>query len=99
MQAPGGIPVFVDLRDTTGVDSTFLSELLMFRRRHTAPVVALIPKEGNVFKLFLIANVGERMSVFSEWAAACSALGIDEAHQGGGTPAGGTSAGDAAAAD
>ena len=72
--APRGVPALIDLQAAEGVDSTFLSEMLLFRRRHDAPVVALIPKEGNVAQMFMIADVGQRMNVFADPAAARAAL-------------------------
>ena len=70
-----GRPVLVDLRDVTGVDSVFLSELLLFRRRHRPAVVAvLIAPQSSVAKVFSLAEVGTKLNVFSDEPSATAAL-------------------------
>ena len=70
-----GRGVLVDLRDVTGVDSVFLSELLLFRRRHRPAILAvLIEPQSPVSKVFALAEVGTKLNVFSDEAAATAAL-------------------------
>ena len=70
-----GRPVLVDLREVTGVDSVFLSELLLFRRRHRpAPVAVLIATDGPVAKVFALAEVGTKLNVYGDENAAMAAL-------------------------
>jgi anti-anti-sigma regulatory factor len=59
-------PVLVDLTDAASVDSTFLSELLLFKRRRRGPVAILIGEYGSVPRIFALANIGERMGVFRQ---------------------------------
>ena len=75
--APPEIPVLVDLLDAVGVDSIFLSEMLMFkRRRRPYPVAVVIPPGGHLAKLFGIASVGEKMDVYTNLSSAIDALGL-----------------------
>lgn len=73
---PSGIPVLVDLTDVEGVDSTFLSEMLLLKRRHGGMLATLIPPRGHVTRLFEIANVGEKLHAYTDLTAAVSALGV-----------------------
>jgi anti-anti-sigma regulatory factor len=57
-------PVLVDLTEATSVDSTFLSELLLFKRRRRGPVAILIAEYGSVPRIFALANIGERIGVY-----------------------------------
>jgi anti-anti-sigma regulatory factor len=78
--APPSVPVLVDLQDAVGVDSVFLSELLLFMRRHRPqPAAVLILPKGNLAKIFDIANIGEKMKVFSDLPSAVAALGLGAA--------------------
>jgi anti-anti-sigma regulatory factor len=78
--APASVPVLVDLQDAVGVDSVFLSELLLFIRRHRPqPAAVLILPSGNLAKVFDIANIGEKMHVYSDLGAALAALGVARA--------------------
>jgi anti-anti-sigma regulatory factor len=75
--APTHVPVLVDLQDAVGVDSVFLSELLLFIRRHRPqPAAVLILPKGNLAKVFDIASIGEKMHVYSDVTAAMAALGV-----------------------
>lgn len=75
---PPTVPVLVDLQDAVGVDSVFLSELLLFMRRHRPqPAAVLILPKGNLAKVFDIANIGAKMKVFSDLPSAVGALGLD----------------------
>src|ERR1700736_6096353 len=79
-QAPKDVPVLVDLLDAVGVDSIFLSEMLMFkRRRRPDPVAVVIPPGGHLAKLFGIASIGEKMQVFVSLTAAIESLGLEDA--------------------
>jgi len=76
--APPSVPVLVDLQDAVGVDSVFLSELLLFMRRHRPqPAAVLILPQGNLAKVFDIANIGEKMKVFSDLSSAVASLGLE----------------------
>ena len=76
MAAPVGMPVLVDLTAVTGVDSTVLSEILLFRRRHRGRVVVLIAPLGKVAQVFQLASIGERVQVFSDLSDAIGALAV-----------------------
>lgn len=77
--APPAVPVLVDLQDATGVDSVFLSELLLFkRRRRPAPVAVVIAPRGSLAKVFEIANIGRKLDVFQDLSSAVASLGLDE---------------------
>jgi len=75
---PPAIPVLIDLREGTGADSLFLSELLLLKRRHPAPLAVLIPPTGNLARIFAVAGMGEKMNVFTALADALRALGAAE---------------------
>ena len=68
-------PVLVDLRDGTGADSVFLSELLLFKRRRSEPVAVLIPAKGNLARIFSLVGMGEKVDVYTDLADALRALG------------------------
>jgi hypothetical protein len=72
---PGSVPVLIDLREGTGADSLFLSELLLLRRRHARPLAVLIPASGSLARIFSIAGMGDKVNVFVELADALRALG------------------------
>lgn len=72
--APANVPVLIDLRDVGGVDSTFLAEMLLLRRRHAAPVAVLIAPGSAVEKVFTIAGFGQKMNVHVDPDAAVAAL-------------------------
>lgn len=77
--APPGVPVLVDLQDASGVDSVFLSELLLFkRRRRPARVAVVIAPRGSLAKVFEIANLDAKLDVFHDLASAMASLGSDE---------------------
>ena len=56
--------VLVDLSEAEGVDSVFISELLLFKRRHVGRVAVLIPEQGLLWRVFEIAGIGHRLDVF-----------------------------------
>ena len=66
--------VLVDLSDAEGVDSIFLSELLLFKRRHVGRVAVLIPEHGLLWRVFEIAGIGRRLDVFTQRKDALRAL-------------------------
>lgn len=70
------IPVLVDLTATTGVDSTVLSELLLFKRRHHAVVAVVIAPEGQVAQVFRLASIGDKLQVYTDLSDAIAALGV-----------------------
>lgn len=72
--APPDLPVLIDLRDVSGVDSTFLAEMLLLRRRHPAPLAVLIAPGSAVEKVFTIAGFGQKMNVHTDPDAAVAAL-------------------------
>lgn len=71
---PQGLPVLIDLTEVEGADSTFLSELVMLERRHDGALVTLIPADSALARLFAITNLGERLHICSNLAAARDAL-------------------------
>ncbi len=73
---PSG-PVLIDLQDVVGVDSVFLSEMLLFkRRRRPDRVVVVIPPRGHLAQIFSIANIGQKLDVFPDLSTAIAALGV-----------------------
>jgi hypothetical protein len=75
---PAAMPILVDLREGTGADSLFLSELLLLKRRHPAPIAVLIPPSGNLARIFAVAGMGEMLNVFTGLSDALNALGVAE---------------------
>jgi anti-anti-sigma regulatory factor len=72
---PANVPVLVDLQDVAGVDSVFLSELLLFkRRRRPDPVAVVIRSSGNVAQVFAIASIGQKMDVFADLGRAVASF-------------------------
>src|SRR3982074_396066 len=69
-----GIPLLVDLRETTGLDSTFLSELLLLKRRHGARVVIVIAPRSQVAKMFSIAGIDTKLDVYMSTEEALAAI-------------------------
>jgi anti-anti-sigma factor len=65
-------PVLVDLSAVDRVDSTFLSELLVFVRRREAAgrVTAVLLGTPNLGRIFAITNLEHQMRVFYERTAA-----------------------------
>lgn len=73
---PPELPVLVDLRDATGVDSTFISELLLFRRRRRPHrVVVVLRRDTDVARTFALAGVAGKLDVYADLDAAYEALG------------------------
>jgi len=70
------LPTLVDLRDGTGADSVFLSELLLLRRRHAEPIAVVIPPSGNLARIFSLVGMSEKMNVFTDLDSALRALGV-----------------------
>jgi anti-anti-sigma factor len=71
---PSKVPILVDLTAVDNVDSTFLTEMLMARRRHPEPFSVVIAPSGHVAKVFEITGLGAKMSVFLDLAAAIKSL-------------------------
>jgi anti-anti-sigma regulatory factor len=78
LESPHGVPVLVDLSLVDSVDSTFLSEMLLFKRRHDGKLATLIGSNGNLARLFEIANLGAKLSVHTDLSSAASALLDDD---------------------
>jgi len=76
---PPNARVLVDLTRVEAVDSVFLAELLLFRRRHAAKVAVVIPRAGHVARIFSIANIGTKVNVHNELDAALRDLSDWEA--------------------
>jgi anti-anti-sigma regulatory factor len=74
-EAPRDDGVLVDLRETSGVDSIFLSELVLFRRRHQLGVAVVVQPGSNVAFLFDVARMREKLDVYDSVDAALTALG------------------------
>lgn len=79
MDVPHGVPTLVDLTLVESVDSTFLSELLLFKRRHGGRLATLIQPTGHVARLFEIASIGEKLNVYADLSSAIAALGVSAA--------------------
>jgi anti-anti-sigma regulatory factor len=74
-EAPRDENVLVDLREVTGVDSIFLSELVLFRRRHQFGVAVLVTPGSNVANVFGLARVEGKLDVYDVLDEALTALG------------------------
>ncbi|HZO92266.1 MAG TPA: STAS domain-containing protein [Candidatus Baltobacteraceae bacterium] len=72
--APRDDAVLVDLRQVTGVDSIFLSELVLFRRRHQFGVAVVVEPKSNVAYVFELAGLREKLDVYDAVEAALTAL-------------------------
>jgi anti-anti-sigma regulatory factor len=73
-RVPAELPVLIDISGATGVDSVFLSELLMLRRRHALPVAVILPADPRVARIFSITGIGAKMGVFERREEALAAL-------------------------
>lgn len=73
-QTPHAVPVLVDLTEATAVDSTFLSEMLLFRHRRTGRVAILIPRAGDLPHLFAMVKMHSKIGVFTDRASAIQEL-------------------------
>jgi anti-anti-sigma regulatory factor len=73
---PRAVPVLVDLSAVESVDSTFLTEMLLLKRRHDAKLAVLIPSAGHVARVFEIAHIGAKMDVHADLSAAIAALNV-----------------------
>jgi anti-anti-sigma regulatory factor len=71
---PAAVPVLVDLSGVRSVDSVFLSEMLLAKRRHGVRFAVLIVGGSNLAKLFGIAGLDAKMDVFTDRAAALQVL-------------------------
>ncbi len=72
---PKGEAVLIDLRRVRGLDSVFLSELLLFKRQRIGRLSVVIAPSGPVARLFAIAGFGAKLDVFTDEAEAIAALG------------------------
>jgi anti-anti-sigma factor len=79
---PHSTPVLVDLTGVDAVDSVFLSEMLLARRRHTAPFAILIAPRGSMARVFEIAGLDRRAYVFHEPSEAVAWLALADETQG-----------------
>ena len=73
---PHAVPVLVDLTLAESVDSTFLTEMLLLKRRHGGKFAVLIAPVGNIARVFEIADIGTKMGVYSDLSSAVAALGV-----------------------
>ena len=73
---PKSVPVLVDLSRVDSLDSTFLTELLLMKRRHAGRVVILIAPFGHVARIVDIMDIAKRLDVHVELASAVAALGF-----------------------
>jgi anti-anti-sigma regulatory factor len=71
---PHAVPVLVDLTRVDSVDSTFLTEMLLFKRRHSAKLAVLIRSVGHVARIFEIANLNAKVDVYVDRPTALDAL-------------------------
>jgi anti-anti-sigma regulatory factor len=72
---PSTLPVLCDLTGAATVDSVFLSELMLARRRHDAPFAILIAPSTAVARVFGIATFDQRPYVFQDLPTALAWLG------------------------
>ena len=71
---PLAVPVLVDLTRVDSVDSTFLTEMLLFKRRHGAKLAVLIRSFGHLARIFEIANLNAKVDVYVDRSTALDAL-------------------------
>ncbi len=75
-RAPADLPVLVDLREATGVDPTFLAELLLFKRRRRPFAVAVLVEPGSeVARVLNLPGIKDKVAVYSSEPHAVAALG------------------------
>lgn len=72
--APPDRPVLIDLTDVEIVDSTFLSEALLFKRRHPQHVATMIRRGSDVERVFDIANIRTKIAAFHTESDALASL-------------------------
>jgi anti-anti-sigma regulatory factor len=73
--APADLPVLVDLRGATGVDPTFLAELLLFKRRRRPFAVAVLVAPGSeVARVLNLPGIKDKVAVYASEAHAIAAL-------------------------
>ena len=70
------VPLVVDLTAVEHVDSTFLSELLMLRRRRESPMVVVVEPRSNVARIMEIVEFSAKMTVVHDVPAALAACGV-----------------------
>lgn len=75
---PPTVPVLVDLTAVESVDSTFLTEMLMARRRHPEAFSILIAPSSQVAKVFDITGLNVKMNVYRDLTAAIQSLGVTD---------------------
>jgi anti-anti-sigma factor len=62
----GAEPLIVDLSAATWIDSVFIAELLIFRRRNTRPERTIIlVAGGNVARMLTIVGIDKKIPVVS----------------------------------
>ncbi|GAC1579831.1 MAG: hypothetical protein NVS3B7_14070 [Candidatus Elarobacter sp.] len=72
------VPVLIDLREASGVDSTFLSEMLLFKRRHVPPMAVVVTPETHLARVFSIAGMDAKIGVYHSRADALRAIGVED---------------------
>jgi len=76
-ELPLATPVLVDLTAIEAADSIFLSEMMLARRRQTAPFAILIAPLGRIARVFGITGLDRREYVFSDLTEAVASLNLD----------------------
>jgi anti-anti-sigma regulatory factor len=71
----GGETVIIELSRATWVDSTAITELLLFyRKNHKLGRSVVIVAQGNVARMLLLAGIAKRIPVFSSLDSAMQKL-------------------------
>lgn len=73
-ELPRAVPVLVDLTAVEAVDSVFLSEMMLARRRHEAPFAIVIAQLSSVARVFEHTGLDQRPYVFDDAAKATASL-------------------------
>lgn len=68
------VPVLVDLMAAEAVDSVFLAEMMLAKRRHEAPFAIVIAPLSSLARVFEVTNLDRRPYVFHDLAAAIVSL-------------------------
>lgn len=72
---PRTVPVLVDLTGCEAVDSVFLSEVLLAKRRHASRFVMLVAPDGHVARLAALVQFEAKVDMFTDRSEAVAALG------------------------
>jgi anti-anti-sigma regulatory factor len=73
-ELPRAVPVLVDLTGVEAVDSVFLSEMMLAKRRHEAPFAIVLAPLSSVARVFEHTGLDQRPYVFGDASKAVESL-------------------------